>query len=83
MLKYTGDFEKLREFGYTENLNEWYKYVGKRRKIVIWKDDRKCDDLVLDYTTYTGYKYENEYKHYVKHYTQDLIQAGLAEVVEE
>jgi len=79
------DLKELEKFGYSPNYNGayWYKFVTNRRRISIWRYNRSIDDDVVDTTTYTGFKYEGEYRHQVKKYIQDLIQAGLVEKVEE
>lgn len=77
------DLKELKKFGYLPNHNGsyWYKYVTSRRRISIWKCDYSIEDDVVDVTTYTGFKYEGEYRHQVKKYIQDLIQAGLVEKI--
>ncbi len=80
-LKDNIDFKNLEKFGYASNYNGsyWYKFVTSRRIISILRYNRSIDDDVIDSTTYTGFKYEGEYRHQVKKYIQDLVQAGLVE----
>ena len=79
------DLKELEKFGYScyNDGSYWYKYVTSKRRISIWEYDRHIDDDVVDRTTYSGFKYEGEYRHIIKPYIQDLIQAGLVEKVEE
>lgn len=79
------DLKELEKFGFTcyHDGSYWYKWVTNRRRISIWKFNRSIEDDVRDTTTYTGFKYEGEYRHQVKKYIQDLIQAGLVERVVE
>ena len=78
------DLKELKKFGYSSSYDGsyWYKFVTNRRRISIWRYNRSIDDDVIDSTTYTGFKYEGEYRHQVKKYIQDLIQAGLVEKVD-
>lgn len=67
----------------------FYKYGScfrrdtKRGCIEVWLYDRLLDELVRDKSTYTGFKYSNEYKHNVKKHIQDLIDLGYVEVRNE
>ena len=47
----------------------------------LHKYNREIVDYLKDRTTYSGYKYEGEYKHIVLPYIKDLIEAGLVEKV--
>lgn len=77
------DLKELEKFGYASNYDGsyWYKYVTNRRRISIWRYNRSIEDDIVDRTTYTGFKYEGEYRHQVKKYIQDLIQANLVEKI--
>lgn len=79
------DLKELEKFGYSchDNGTYWYKYVTYKRRISIWRYNHSIEDDVVDSTTYSGFKYEGEYKHIIKPYIQDLIQAGLVEKVGE
>lgn len=79
------DLKELEKFGYTRYYDGsyWYKWVTSKRRISVWRCDRSIQDDVRDTTTYTGFKYEGEYRHQVKKYISDLILAGLVEKVEE
>ena len=79
------DLKELGKYGYQPNHDGsyWYKFVTAKRRLSIWKYNRSIDDDMVDSTTYTGFKYEGEYRHQVKKYIQDLIQAGLVEKVKE
>lgn len=75
------DLKELEKFGF-KNLEAYYfKTVTRQRNIYIWKYNREIVDYLKDNTTYSGYKYEGEYKHIIRHYIKDLIQAGLVEKV--
>lgn len=54
----------------------------KRGQISIYRYNKEIDELVRDYSTYTGFKYANEYKHMVRKNIQDLIQLGYVGVRE-
>lgn len=77
------NLKELEKFGFSCHFDGsyWDKSVTRKRIIVIWRCDRYINDYIIDYTTYTGYKHEGEYRHQVKKYIQDLIQAGLVEKV--
>lgn len=75
------DLKELEKFGYKNIGNVYFKTVTTKRVIRISEFDKKITDNVLDSSTYTGYKYEGEYKHIIKPYIQDLIQAGLVEKI--
>lgn len=79
------DLKELEKFGYSCNYSGsyWYKFVTSKRRISIWRYNHSIEDDVVDRTTYTGFKYEGEYRHIIKKYIQDLIQAGLVEKVGE
>ena len=78
------DLKELEKFGYEySSSGYWYKYVTSKRRISVWEFNRIVDDDVVDRTTYSGFKYEGEYRHQVKKYITDLIQAGLVEKVVE
>lgn len=77
------DLKELEKFGYKELNDMYFKWVTRNRKIVIWKYNRTIVDYLKDNSTYSGYKYEGEYRHIIQPYIKDLIQAGLVEKVEE
>lgn len=59
-----------------------YRRNTKRGVIEVSFRNRELDELVRDVTTYTGFKYSNEYRHNVKRHIQDLIEKNYVEVVE-
>ena len=54
---------------------------SKNGVIEIYTYNRKIDELRRDRTTYTGFKYGNEYRHQVKSNIQDLIELGCVEEI--
>lgn len=70
---------ELEKFGFEESKHYYSKQVTKNRDIVIWKWDNSIRDYVFDNSTYSGYKYEGEYRHIIKPYIQDLIKADMVE----
>lgn len=75
------DLKELEKFGYKDVEAYYLKSVTRNRDIIIWKYNREMVDYLKDNTTYSGYKYEGEYKHIIRPYIEDLIQAGLVEKV--
>lgn len=73
--------KELEKFGYTDYGNYYAKYVTSRRVIHIWKYSREIIDDIIDYSTYSGYKYEGEYKHIIKPYIRDIIDADMVEKI--
>ena len=70
---------ELEKFRFIEYIDYFIKQVTKQREIKIFKIGREIRDYMLDPTTYTGYKYEGEYRHIIKPYIQDLIKADMVE----
>jgi hypothetical protein len=62
---------------------DYYKYVGNRRVVWVYKWNRSVTDLKIDHTTYDGYMYEGEYRHRTKTYIYDLIVDGYIEAKKE
>ena len=56
-------------------LEDMKKYTWEK------KYNREIVDYLKDNTTYSGYKYEGEYKHIIRPYIKDLIKADLVEKV--
>lgn len=54
-----------------------------RGEISIYRYNRSLDKLMYDSSTYTGYKYANEYRHDVKRHIKDLIEKDYVEVRNE
>ena len=75
------DLKELKKFGFKDVEAYYLKSVTRNRDIIIWKYNREIVDYLKDNTTYSGYKYEGEYKHIIRPYIADLIQAGLVEKV--
>ena len=75
------DLKELEKYGYKDVEVYYLKSVTRNRDIIIWKYNRGIVDYLKDSTTYSGYKYEGEYKHIIRPYIADLIQAGLVEKV--
>lgn len=73
--------KKLEKFGYNEYDDYYAKNVTNKRVIHIWKYSRAIKDYIIDYSTYSGYKYEHEYKHIIKPHIRDIIDAGMVEKV--
>lgn len=73
--------KELEKFGYHDYGDHYAKYVTSRRVIHIWKYSREIRDCVIDYSTYSGYKYEGEYKHIIKPHIKDIIDASMVEIV--
>lgn len=75
------DLKELEKFGYEKSADgsQYCKYASNGRRIIVWVYDRHINDYVIDYTTYSGYKYEGEYRHRVNCLTKDLQQAGFIE----
>ena len=63
------------------SISDFYIRCGKKRNILINKQNREIDVYKKDSTTYTGYAYSNEYRHNTRYYIKDLIQDGLVEVI--
>lgn len=74
---FKANYEKYGFFAVADG-NYW-KHCGNRRVIYVYCFNRSVTDLVLDHTTYTGYKYEGEYRHRTKTYIKDLIADGYIE----
>lgn len=75
------DLKELEKFGFKDLEAYYFKAVTRQRNIHIWKYNREIVDYLKDNTTYSGYKYEGEYKHIILPYIKDLIEAGLVEKV--
>ena len=75
------DLKELEKFGYKDVEAYYLKSVTRNRDIIIWKYNREMVDYLKDNTTYSGYKYEGEYKHIIRPYIADLIQVGFVEKV--
>jgi hypothetical protein len=75
------DLKELEKFGFKDFEAYYFKSVTRKRNIYIWKYNREIVDYLKDNTTYSGYKYEGEYKHIIRPYIKDLIEAGLVEKV--
>lgn len=68
------------KYGFNRGRNgNYYKYVGNKRELVVYDYNREITDLRIDFTTYTGYMYESEYRHRTKTYIGDLIKDGYIE----
>ena len=72
---FTGTEQDLIDAGFVKHSDSYVRY-GKR-DVFIYKYNWTIIDYKKDKTTYTGYAYENEYKHNTKHYIQDLIDKNL------
>lgn len=72
--------EQLVERGFRKNRSKDFIKHTKRGVIIIYEISKEIDELVRDYSTYTGYKYSHEYRHHVKRHIKDLINDGLVEV---
>jgi hypothetical protein len=73
--------KELEKFGFKDVVSYYIKSVTRKRDIIIWKYNKEIVDYLKDSTTYVGYKYEGEYKHIIRPYIKDLIEAGLVETV--
>lgn len=73
--------KELEKFGFKDVEAYYIKSVTRKRDIIIWKYNKEIVDYLKDSTTYVGYKYEGEYKHIIRPYIKDLIEAGLVEKV--
>lgn len=71
----------LEKFGFKDFEAYYLKSVTRKRNIIIWKYNREIVDYLTDNTTHSGYKYEGEYRHIIRPYIKDLIEAGLVEKV--
>lgn len=67
--------EELEKYGFVEQPDSYVRF-GKR-DVFIYKHNFSVVDYKKDKYTYSGYAYENEYKHNTKHYVNDLIKDGL------
>lgn len=83
MFKIKGNvgLKELEKFGFKEIVSYYIKSVTRKRDIIIWKYNKEIVDYLKDSTTYSGYKYEGEYKHIIRPYIKDLIEADLVEKV--
>ena len=75
------DLKELEKFGYKNIGNVYFKTVTNKRVIRISEIGKEIIDYVIDSSTYSGYKYEGEYKHIIRPYIKDLIEAGIVEKV--
>ena len=73
--------KELEKFGFKDIVSYYIKSVTRNRDIIIWKYNKEIVDYLKDNTTYSGYKYEGEYKHIIRPYIKDLIEADLVEKV--
>lgn len=73
--------KELEKFGFKDIVSYYIKSVTRKRDIIIWKYNKEIVDYLKDNTTYSGYKYEGEYKHIIRPYIKDLIEADLVEKV--
>ena len=78
-IKNNVSLKELEKFGFKDIVSYYIKSVTRKRDIIIWKYNKEIVDYLKDNTTYSGYKYEGEYKHIIRPYIKDLIQAGLIE----
>lgn len=78
-IKSNVSLKELEKFGFRDLIAYYIKSVTKKRDIIVWKYNKEIVDYLKDNTTYVGYKYEGEYKHIIRPYIQDLIQADLVE----
>lgn len=75
------DLKELEKFGYKNIGNVYLKAATTKRVIRISEISKEIIIYVLDSSTYSGYKYEGEYKRIIRPYIKDLIKAGLVEKV--
>ena len=80
-IKNSVGLKELEKFGFKDVEAYYIKSVTRKRDIIIWKYNKEIVDYLKDSTTYVGYKYEGEYKHIIRPYIKDLIEAGLVEKV--
>lgn len=83
--KYIGTFKDLLDAGF-RHANEGRTYFIKTIKqgeIEIDIITGKIWKRMYDHTTYTGYKYANEYNQTIKPYLKELFSKGLIKEVKE
>lgn len=80
-IKDSVNLKELEKFGFRDLITYYIRSATRKRDIIIWKYNKEIVDYLKDNTTYVGYKYEGEYKHIIRPYIQDLLQAGLVEKV--
>jgi hypothetical protein len=73
-----GDFEQnFEKYGFKKGYGGfYYKLTENKRVVFVYPYSKEISDEKIDYTTYSGFAYEGEFRHRTKTYIGDLIADG-------